>query len=140
MLSFGEKLTQLIDGLGKSDMSDAKLAAEISEASGVKFTRQYFWELRTGKVTDPKLGVITALANYFRVKPSYFTDPGMDESNSKRMKLLAAMREGGVEGLSLRATGLSDATIARVTTILDSARELEGLDPISESSDERPGQ
>ncbi|MFV8239123.1 hypothetical protein [Mycobacteroides chelonae] len=50
------------------------------------------------------------------------------------------MRNSGVEGLSLRATGLSDATIARVATILDSARELEGLYPISEPTDERPGQ
>ncbi|MBN7314552.1 ESX-1 secretion-associated regulator EspR [Mycobacteroides abscessus subsp. abscessus] len=140
MLSFAEKLTQLIESVGKSDMSDAKLAAEITEAAGVKFTRQYIWELRTGKVVDPKLGVITALATYFEVKPSYFTDSSNDSKNSERLKLLAAMRNSGVEGLSLRATGLSDATIARVATILDSARELEGLDPISEPSDERPGQ
>ncbi|SHU46920.1 ESX-1 secretion-associated regulator EspR [Mycobacteroides abscessus subsp. abscessus] len=74
------------------------------------------------------------------MKPSYFTDSSNDSKNSERLKLLAAMRNSGVEGLSLRATGLSDATIARVTTILDSARELEGLDPISEPTDERPGQ
>ena len=130
MLSFAEKLTKLIEATGKSELSDAKLAAEITEASGVKFTRSYVWDLRTGKVADPKLGIITALATYFEVKPSYFTDSSNDEKFMLRLELLQSMREGGVESLGLRAAGLSVSTIKRISTIIDNAREIEGLDPI----------
>ncbi|MFV8239122.1 hypothetical protein [Mycobacteroides chelonae] len=59
-------------------MSDARVGGrDGTEASGVKFTRQYIWELRTGKVVH-RVGVTTALATYFEVKPSYFTDSSND--------------------------------------------------------------
>lgn len=138
MLSLSAKLNRLIEATGKSDLSMTKLAQEITDATGVRFTRGYMWELCNEKVPNPRLDVIQALAAFFKVEPSYFTDPSKDAINAARLDLLESLREGEVKTLGMRAAGLSPETIQRISKIIDNARELEGLDPIPGTEPEEP--
>lgn len=138
MLTFSAKLNRLIEVLGKSDLSMQKLAEQITEATGVRITRGYMWELCNDKVPNPRLDVIQALATFFEVQPSYFTDPSKDAINAARLELLESMSKSEVKSLGLRASGLSAEAILRIAKMVDSAREFEGLDPVPGAESEDP--
>ena len=45
---------------------------------------------------------MTALANFFRIKPAYFTDDEYYEKLDKELTLLAGMRDEGVRRIAAR--------------------------------------
>lgn len=138
MLTFSAKLNRLIELTGKSDLSMQKLAEQITEVTGVRITRGYMWEMCNDKVPNPRLDIIQALATFFEVQPSYFTDPSKDAINAARMEMLESMRKGDVKSLGLRASGLSAESLTRIARMIDNARELEGLEPAPGTEPEDP--
>lgn len=98
-----------------------------SGESGVSISHATIWQLRTGKSTDPRLSHLQALADHFGVPLGYFTDDEVAARVDRDLDLVAAMRDTGVRQVALRARGLSPETLRAITTMIDAARTLEGL-------------
>ena len=56
----------------------------------------YLSQLRSGNRTNPSVATMAALANFFRIKPAYFTDDEYYEKLDKELAWLANMRDEGV--------------------------------------------
>jgi transcriptional regulator with XRE-family HTH domain len=97
--------------------TNASAAAAISAATGTDLSHTALWKLRTGRSDNPTLKTITALAAFFRVPPSYFTDGPDAEAVADQVALLALLRDAGVTGTALRALAEMPAETRR--TILD---------------------
>lgn len=140
MVSFAEKLNTLIEKTGKGWMSKPQLAKAITAATGVEMDANYMWKLCKGKVPDPRLTTIEQLATYFGVKASYFTDSSNHEADSAVLDLLETMRAARVENLGMRTADLSPSALKLIGTALnraiDSAPELEGLEPLTRPDEE----
>ncbi|MFI2242283.1 hypothetical protein [Streptomyces chrestomyceticus] len=83
------------------------LAAEIAAQSGESFSGAYVWQLHHGERTNPTLRHLHALARYFEVPVSYFTEDEVarqmiEEEDLARRELDKAMTEAGVSAVYLR--------------------------------------
>lgn len=138
-LSFAEKLNKLIKATGKDSMSYPQLADAITNATGAEIDGNYMWKLCKGKVPNPRLATIQQLADYFRVKASYFTDSSNHSTHDSLLGLLEKMRELKVENIGTRTADLSEESInligRAIDKAIDNARELEGLDPVPRSDE-----
>ncbi len=56
---------------------------------------------------QPSAATMAALANFFRIKPAYFTDDEYYEKLDKELTWLANMRDEGVRRIAARTVGLS---------------------------------
>lgn len=115
--------------------STKEAAAAINEAAGTQvISYNYLYQLRRGTKTEPGHSRLAAIARFFGVPVSYFTD---DEDDAVRaveqleaQAITAALRDQGVRDVAFRAAGLSPASLAAVLSVIDNARRLEGLPPI----------
>lgn len=81
------------------------MAEAIATRGGPTISATYLWQLRKGLRDNPNKKHLEALADFFGVSPAYFFD---DESVARidaELELLAALREGSVRQIALRATG-----------------------------------
>ncbi len=67
----------------------------------------YLSQLRSGNRTNPSVATMAALANFFRIKPAYFTDDEYYEKLDKELTWLASMRDEGIRRIAARTVGLS---------------------------------
>ena len=70
---------------------------------------------------------MTALANFFRIKPEYFTDDEYYEKLDKELTWLAHMRDEGVRRIAARTVGLSPEAQQDVVEKVDELRRREHL-------------
>lgn len=131
------KINRLFEVMRKPSvppLSNAAAAAAITEATGVSISPAYLWQLRSGMKSNPTVQHLRAIAQFFGVSASYLLDAEHDESTEAQLNLLQAMKDSGVRGLALRASGLTPRTLDNIAAIVDRAREIENLPPI-ESQD-----
>jgi transcriptional regulator with XRE-family HTH domain len=110
-------------------------AAAINEAAGTQvISYNYLYQLRRGTKTEPGHSRLAAIARFFGVPVSYFTD---DENAAARAveqleerEVAAALRDQGVRDVAFRAAGLSPGSLAAILSVIDNARRLEGLPPV----------
>lgn len=88
----------------------------------------YLSQLRSGNRTNPSSATMKALANFFRIKPAYFTDDEYYEKLDQELTWLANMRDEGVRRIAARTVGLSVEAQDRITQTVDEYRRKEGLD------------
>lgn len=135
-LTMAEKLGHLLTlraELGDDGKpSYKKLAAEIAAQSGETFSGAYLWQLHRGERTNPTLRHLTALAAYFRVPVSYFTDDDLaremiEEEDLARRELDKSMTEAGVSAVYLRGdlAALSPEGKRMAAEMIRRLRELE---------------
>ncbi|WP_306212638.1 hypothetical protein [Actinoplanes sp. RD1] len=104
---FNSEVAERINGPGE-------VADRIHRTVGpVTISGAYIGELRQGKVTDPRLSHLKALAIAFEVPVGYFVDD-------------APPRPGQLRDI-LAGAGLSDRSQAAMTTIFEQLLEVEGL-------------
>lgn len=132
-VSFADKLNKLMrvfarDADGR-ELTAAKFLADFNARTGAGISAGYLSELRTGKVAAPRIDLVQKLADYFKVNPGYFLPGPHDLENQAKLDLLASMRDNQVSNLAIRAAGLSEATLHKLATIIESARALEDLPP-----------
>lgn len=108
--SFAEKLNHLFKTI-KRPNGRKHTNAEVAAAAGC--TREYISALRHGKRPPPTGNIISAIAEFFSVPPSYFFSDEMSEKINTQMDLI----------LALAALKDSDARIAALRTIADVAPE-----------------
>jgi ESX-1-secreted protein regulator len=115
---------------GPYSISEAVTA--INEAAGSKIiSYNYLYQLRRGTKTEPSHSRLAAIARFFGVPVSYFTDNDETaaslEAQIQERELTAALRDQGVRHVAFRAAGLSPGSLAAILTVIENARRLEGL-------------
>lgn len=124
------KLNKLFDTMhkaGEQPLSNPAAAAAITKRTGVPISAAYIWQLRSGIKTNPTVQHLRAIAEFFGVQPSYLIDPGPDPRMDAQLTLLRALRDTGVKSITLRAAGLTPASLETVAAMLDGVRKLENL-------------
>ena len=91
---------------GRGRFSDAEVCFKIHAATGEQISTTTIWKLRTGKLTNPQLRVIEALARTFGVPAGFFLDD-YDEDKlglwREQVELLALIRDAGITAAEFRA-------------------------------------
>lgn len=99
---------------------------------------QYLSQLRKGDRRRPSLEVLQAIAAWFGVRVTYFTDDDVARRTDEELRTLALMRDTGVRSVAFRAAGISQQSLDMVRTLLEKIRAAEGLPPTS--GDDEPGE
>ena len=119
--TFAVKLNRLFEEKLKPDGSAYTQMEVIAQTKDV-LSRVQLWKLRTGQAVNPGIQVIQALADFFRVEPSYFfghESPEIDEQAQKQNEF--------IEKVALRSYDLDEngkqAVIYMIDSILKSKKE-----------------
>lgn len=103
------------------------VATAVREAGGPTISAAYVWMLRNGKRDNPTMRHLEALASFFGVPPAYFFDEELSEQVNEQLALVAALRDGDVRKVALRASGLSSESLGAIADMIERVRALEGL-------------
>jgi transcriptional regulator with XRE-family HTH domain len=107
--TFAARLNRLFDTVyppGRGPHTSAEVIAAL-KAEGITMSAPYLSQLRSGNRTNPSTATMAALANFFRIKPAYFTDDEYYEKLDRELSWLATMRDDGVRRIALGAAELS---------------------------------
>ncbi|OBI73725.1 secretion protein EspR [Mycobacterium asiaticum] len=128
--TFAARLNRLFDTVyppGRGPHTSAEVIAAL-KAEGITMSAPYLSQLRSGNRTNPSSATMAALANFFRIKPAFFTDDEYYEKLDKELQYLSSVRENGVRRIAARAQGLTPEAQAKVLDRIDELRRTEGLD------------
>lgn len=136
-------LAEKVDHLFKTVRSDKgeytheEVASALRAAGGPTISATYVWQLRKGIRDNPTKHHLEALANFFGVAPSYFFDEDAAAQIEAELELLMAMRDASVRAVATRAVGLSEGSLEAIRTIIEQARQIEGLSegPVEDKPD-----
>jgi transcriptional regulator with XRE-family HTH domain len=110
-----------------------EVADGINEAAGEPvISVAYLSQLRLGHRKVPSYEKLQAIAKFFGVDVAYFSDDLAAEQADEQIEIVQALQDAGVRSLALRATGLSEASLDAVKTLIDHIRAQEGLPPADE--------
>ena len=106
----------------------AEVAEAVNEAAGERvISSTYVWQLRTGRRDNPTQRHLSALATFFGVSPMHFFEETEADRDTVPPELVAALKDGDVRDMALRATGLSERSLRAIRDMIESARAVEGL-------------
>ncbi|HTX94684.1 MAG TPA: helix-turn-helix transcriptional regulator [Mycobacterium sp.] len=128
--TFAARLNRLFDTVyppGRGPHTSAEVIAAL-KAEGITMSAPYLSQLRSGNRTNPSAATMAALANFFRIKPAYFTDDEYYEKLDMELSWLATMRDDGVRRIALRAAELSPEGRHEVMQRVNELRRMEHLD------------
>ena len=109
---------------GRKGYTPADVAAAINEAAGERVTSgTYLWQLRTGRRDNPTYKVITGLAEFFGVSPTYFFEDATVGRGVLPAEVVAALADDAVRDIALRAAGLSEHSLDVIRQTVALARE-----------------
>jgi len=123
---------------GRGPYGSEEVAQAIT-ANGVSISGSYIWLLRKGQRDNPTLRHLQALADFFGVPAAYFFDDKVAADVDADLALLVALKDTGVQGVALRAAGLSPKSLDSIGEVIDRVRELEGLPQDSQATAGQPG-
>ncbi|ARQ69167.1 hypothetical protein [Streptomyces marincola] len=127
--TLAEKLKRLRDMKaphGEPPPSYEVTARQITEATGISISGPYFWELATGRTTNPKLRHLQALARFYRVPVSYLADDEPDhEQLESELELLHRLKQGSTS--ERPQVGAPDADFVAVESLLTRLHALDGF-------------
>lgn len=125
-----ERLNHLFSTIPRPDRhtywTNEQAAAELARR-GTPMSDAYISQLRTGKKNNPSARNLAALAELFTVPMEYFFNADTAAKIDADLRLLAAVRDTGVQGVALRASGLSAEGLANLEGIIDQVRKFEHL-------------
>ncbi len=127
--TFAARLNRLFESVyppGRGPHTSAEVIAAL-KAEGITMSAPYLSQLRSGNRTNPSTATMAALANFFRIKPEYFTDDGYYEKIDAELSWLAGIREEGVRRIATRAIGLSPEAQQDILARMDELRRKEHL-------------
>ena len=128
--TFAARLNRLFETVyppGRGAHTSAEVIAAL-RAEGVTMSAPYLSQLRSGNRTNPSSATMTALANFFRIKPEYFTDDDYYERLDRELTYLAHMRDEGVRSIAARTAGLSSEAKEDLFAKVEELRRREKLD------------
>ena len=127
--TFAARLNRLFDTVyppGRGAHTSAEVIAAL-KAEGITMSAPYLSQLRSGNRTNPSAATMAALANFFRIKPAYFTDDDYYEKLDNELTWLARMRDDGVRRIAARTVGLSPEAQHDLVQTADELRRRENL-------------
>lgn len=122
-----ETLFRTVHPASRGEYTLEEVASGIRDRGGPTISASYIWQLRKGVKDNPTKKHMEALADFFGVPPAYFFDDDAAARIEAELGVLAALRDAGVRQVALRSAGLSPKSLAAITTIIQSVREMEGL-------------
>jgi transcriptional regulator with XRE-family HTH domain len=128
--TFAARLNRLFDTVyppGRGPHTSAEVIAAL-KSEGITMSAPYLSQLRSGNRTNPSSATMAALANFFRIKPAYFTDDEYYEKLDRELGWLADMRDEGVRKIAARTVGLSSEAKEDLVARADELRRQEHLD------------
>ena|SRR5579875_1918485 len=128
--TFAARLNRLFDTVyppGRGPHTSAEVIAAL-KSEGITMSAPYLSQLRSGNRTNPSATTMAALANFFRIKPAYFTDDEYYEKLDKELAWLATMRDEGVRRIAVKAAGLSPEAQQDLLQRVEELRRKEQLD------------
>lgn len=128
--TFAARLNRLFETVyppGRGPHTSAEVIAAL-KAEGITMSAPYLSQLRSGNRTNPSSATMAALANFFRIKPAYFTDDEYYEKLDKELSFLNTMRDENVRRIALRASELSAEGQQDLVQRVDELRRKEHLD------------
>lgn len=128
--TFAARLNRLFETVyppGRGPHTSAEVIAAL-KSEGITMSAPYLSQLRSGNRTNPSTATMAALANYFRIKPEYFTDDNYYEKMDRELTWLANMRDEGVRRIAARTVGLSLEAQQKVVETVDELRRVERLE------------
>ena len=124
--TFAARLNRLFETVyppGRGPHTSAEVIAAL-KSEGITMSAPYLAQWRSGNRTNPSSATMTAIANFFRIKPEYFTDDEYYEKMDRELTWLAHMRDEGVRRIAARTVGLSpQAQQKLVETVAELRRE-----------------
>jgi len=100
----------------------------INERAGeTLLSIQYLSQLRNGDRRKPSYDVLQALAGFFGVPVTYFSDDEVFRRTEDELRVLELMKDSGVRSLAFRASGISEESLALLSDLLDKLRMAEGV-------------
>src|ERR1700678_3760217 len=93
--TFSARLNRLFDTVyppGRGPHTSAEVISAL-KGEGITMSAPYLSQLRSGNRTNPSAATMAALANFFRIKPAYFTDDEYYEKLDNELSWLASMRD-----------------------------------------------
>ncbi|AFM15536.1 hypothetical protein Mycch_0719 [Mycolicibacterium chubuense NBB4] len=129
MNTFAARLNRLFDTVyppGRGPHTSAEVVAAL-KAEGLTMSAPYLSQLRSGNRTNPSRATMAALANFFRIKPEFFTDDSYYAKLDQELTLLAGLRDDGVRRVAARAIGLSPEAQRDLVEKVDELRRREHL-------------
>lgn len=128
--TFAARLNRLFDTVyppGRGPHTSAEVIAAL-KAEGITMSAPYLSQLRSGNRTNPSSATMAALANFFRIKPAYFTDDEYYEKLDKELAWLATTRDDNVRRIAARTVELSPEAQREVMERVNELRRAEHLD------------
>ena len=128
--TFAARLNRLFETVyppGRGPHTSAEVIAAL-KSEGITMSAPYLSQLRSGNRTNPSTATMAALANYFRIKPEYFTDDNYYEKMDRELTWLANMRDEGVRRIAARTVGLSPEAQQKLVDTVDELRRVEQLE------------
>ena len=142
MPDLAPRLNHLFATVPKPDRNgywtNEQASAELGR-QGTSMSHAYLSQLRTGKRDNPSARHLAAIAALFGVPMEYFFDTEVADKINADLRLLVAVRDSGVQGVAMRAHGLSPASLASLEGIIDQVRRLERLPEQTASEDPQSG-
>jgi transcriptional regulator with XRE-family HTH domain len=131
-----KRLDHLITTLhepGRRPYSLREIARGINEAAGEQLISvQYLSALRRGNRAVPSFRILQAIADWFHIDVSYFSDDLSASRVDSQSEVFQALQDADVRAVALRASGLSAATLAAVKALMEDARKNQGLPEITD--------
>ncbi|WP_019810351.1 helix-turn-helix transcriptional regulator [Saccharomonospora halophila] len=131
--TFAEKLAFLIETM-HPDSRGPYDDEELARALGV--SRQYVWQLRTGRRDEPRHSVAMKIVRFFGVPDDYFVNDDTTVAVMRQVQDLLQRRDGATGGtdprddvelrrLTLRILGLSAEERETVSSVVEEIRSYE---------------
>src|SRR5271155_5899744 len=130
IMTFSARLIRLFDTVyppGRGPHTSAEVISAL-KGEGITMSAPYLSQLRSGNRTNPSAATMAALANFFRIKPAYFTDDEYYEKLDRELSWLMTMRDENVRRIALRASDLSPEAQHDLVQRVDELRRKEHLD------------
>jgi transcriptional regulator with XRE-family HTH domain len=145
-------LIRTIHPEGRGPYSYSELATLIKEKAAVDggptVSHGTIQGIRSGKVTNPGIDSLRALAAFFGVPTGYFTDDEVADVITARIEeikqaadqaaagdeLATVLEDQQVRALTLRLGGLSKKALKAITSVVDGVRAGEGLPEVPEAT------
>lgn len=108
--SFTDRLNRLFETVyppGRDQFSNIEVVEELA-ARGIDLSRAYLSQLRTGQRTQPSVVTVCALAEFFGVRPQYFSndDPDYSELLATELHWLDIAHDPAIRNLTTALAGL----------------------------------
>lgn len=127
--AFAVRLNRLFDVVyppGRGPHSSAEVIAAL-KAEGITMSAPYLSQLRSGNRTNPSSATMTALANFFRIRPEFFTDDDYYAKLDAELSWLDKVRDASVRHIATQAAELSAESQADILARIDELRRKEHL-------------